>query len=45
MAPWGEMQEELKNEKMTHIPKAKECAIQLFLEMEATVVIKNIYKN
>ena len=25
MAPWGEMHEELKNEKMTPIPKTEEC--------------------
>ena len=36
-APWGEMHEELKNEKMTPIPKVTECTIQLFMEMEATV--------
>ena len=27
MAPWGEMHEESKNEKMTPIPKAEECTI------------------
>ena len=40
LAPWGEMHEELKIEKMTHIPKAVECAIWLFKEMEATIVNK-----
>ena len=40
MAPWGEMYKELKNEKMTPIPKAKECTVQLFEGMEAIVVIK-----
>ena len=34
MASWGEMHEELKNEKMTPLPKVEECAIQLFKEME-----------
>ena len=42
MAPWGEMHEELKNEKMTLIPKTKECTIQLFKEMEDTIVNKYI---
>ena len=40
MAPWGEMHEELKNEKMTPIPKAEECTFQLLKEMEATIVNK-----
>ena len=40
MVPWGETHEELKNEKMTPIPKAEECTIQLFKEMEATIVNK-----
>ena len=42
MASWGEMHEELKNEKTTPIPKIKECTIQLFKEMEATIVNKKI---
>ena len=42
MAPWGEMHEELKNEKMIPIPKEEECTIKLFKEMEATIV-KYIY--
>ena len=37
-APWGEMHEELKNEKMIPILKAEECTIQFFKEMEATIV-------
>ena len=45
MAPWGEMHEELKNEKMTLIPKAEACTIQLFKEMEVTVVIKKNRKS
>ena len=40
MAPWRKMHEELKNEKMTPIPKTEECTIQLFKEMEATIVNK-----
>ena len=40
IAPWGEMHEELKNEKMTPIPKATKYTIQLFKEMEATIVNK-----
>ena len=40
MAPWGEMHEELKNEKMTPIPKAEECTIQLFKEIEVTIMNK-----
>ena len=36
----GETHEELKNEKMTPIPKAKEYTIKLFKEMEATIVNK-----
>ena len=27
MAPWGEMHEEFRNEKMIPIPKAKECTM------------------
>ena len=27
MAQWGEMHEELKNDKMTPIPKTEECTI------------------
>ena len=42
--PWGEMHEELKNEKTTTIPKIEECTIQLFKEMEATIVNKKIKK-
>ena len=42
MAPWGEMHEELKIEEVTPIPKAKECIIKLFKEMEATIVNKNL---
>ena len=42
MAPWGEMHEELKNEKMTPNPKTKECSMQLFEEVEATIVNKKI---
>ena len=38
MAIWGEKHEELKNEKMTPIPKVEECTIKLFKEMEATIV-------
>ena len=38
MVPWGEMHEELKNEKMTPVPKAEECTMQLFEEMEATIL-------
>ena len=38
MAPWGEIHEELKIEKVTLIPKAEECTIKLFKEMEATIV-------
>ena len=40
MAPWGERHEELKNEKITPIPKAGECTVQLFKDMEATIVNK-----
>ena len=40
MVPWGEMHEELKNEKMTPIPKTEECTIYLFKKMEATIVKK-----
>ena len=32
------MHEELKNEKITPIPKKEECTIQLFKKMEATIV-------
>ena len=42
MAKWREMYEELKNEKMTPIPKTEECTIQLFKEMKATIVKKKI---
>ena len=45
MASWGEMHEELKNEKMTHIPKAEECTIQLFKEKETTIVNKKKTKK
>ena len=45
MAPWGEMHEELKNEKMIPIPKAEECTIKLFKEIEATIVNKKNRKN
>ena len=44
MAPLREMHEELKNEKMTPIPKTVECTIKLFKEMEATIVNKKINK-
>ena len=44
MAPWREMHEELKNEKMTPIPNTKECTIQLFKEMEANMMNKKIKK-
>ena len=40
MALWGELLEELKNEKMTPIPKAEECPVKLFKEMEATIAKK-----
>ena len=40
MAPWGEMHEELKIEKVTLITKVEECTIKLFKEMEATIVNK-----
>ena len=40
MAPWGKMHEELKNEKTTPIPKTEECTIQIFKDMEATIVNK-----
>ena len=36
------MHEELKNEKMTPILKVEECTIQLFEEVEATIVNKKI---
>ena len=42
MATWGKMHEEFKNEKMTSILKAEECTIQLFEEVEATIVNKKI---
>ena len=42
MATWGEMHEELKNEKMAPILKAEECTIQFFKEVEATIVNKKI---
>ena len=51
MDPSSEMREELKKEKMTPILKAGKCTIQLFKEMEATIVnkkiknIENIKKN
>ena len=45
MAPWGKMHEELRNEKMTPIPKAEECTMQLFKEMEATIVNKKKLEN
>ena len=45
MAPWGETHEELKNEKMTPIPKVEECTIQLFKEMKATIVNKKKIGN
>ena len=41
-ASWGEMHEELKNEKTNPIPKIEECTINLFKEMEATIVNKKI---
>ena len=44
MAPWGEMHEELKKDKMTHIPKTEECTIKLFKKMESTIVNKKIKK-
>ena len=44
MAPWGEMHEELKHEKMTPISKVEECIIKLFKEMEATIVNKKVNK-
>ena len=44
MAPSSEMREELKNEKMTPILKAGKFTIQLFKEMEATIVNKKIKK-
>ena len=40
MAPSSEMREGLKNEKMTPILQAGKCTIQLFKEMEATIVNK-----
>ena len=40
MVPWGKMHEGLKNEKMTPIPKTEECTMQLFEEVEATIVKK-----
>ena len=45
MAPWGEMHEDLKIEKVTPIPKVEECTIQLFKEMEATIVNKKNRKS
>ena len=36
------MHEELKNEKMTPIPKVEDCTIQFFKEMEATIINKKI---
>ena len=42
MAPWREMHEKFKIEKMTPILKAEECTIQLFEEVEATIVNKKI---
>ena len=45
MASWGEMHEELKNEKMTPIPKTEECTMQLFEEVEATNVNKKKNKK
>ena len=38
MAPWGEMYEEFKIEKITPISKVEEAIIQLNKEMEATIV-------
>ena len=38
------MNEKLKNEKMTPILKAEDCIIQMFKEMEATIVNKTIKK-
>ena len=40
MAPWGETHEELKNEKITLISKTEECTMQLFEEVEATIMNK-----
>ena len=42
IAPSGEMHKELKNEKTTPIPKTKECNMQLFKEMEDTIVNKKV---
>ena len=42
MAPWGEIHEELKNEKITPISKIEECTMQLYVEVEATIVNKKI---
>ena len=44
MAPWGETHEELKNEKITPISKTEEYTMQLFEEVEATIVNKKIKK-
>ena len=44
MAPWDEIHEELKNEKITPISKTKECTMELFEEVEATIVNKKINK-
>ena len=38
MAPWGEMYEEFKIEKVTPMSKVEECIVQLSKEMEATIV-------
>ena len=38
MAPWGDMHEELKNEKMTPIFKVDKCIFRLHKEMEATIM-------
>ena len=42
MAPSSEMHEELTNKKMTPILKVGKCTIQLFKEMEASIVNKKI---
>ena len=42
MGPWGEIHEELKNEKITRISKTEECTMQLYEEVEATIMNKKI---
>ena len=43
MTLWGEMHEELKNEKMTPTSEVDEYIVQLNNEMEETFVKKYIY--